>query len=816
MTTNTGPLDGLRVVDFSTTPAGAQATQTLADFGAEVVHVEPPGGSPLRDIPAYPFLGRGKRSIVLDLHEEADRATARDLALGADVLIETYRPDVIEGFGLGYDDLSVANPGLVYGSVTGWGRTGPYANAKGYEALIMARTGALTVSGPMVTRPGPAHVSMPYCTYAASQHLLTGVLAALHERESSGHGQRVDASLVKGLHSLGTWNWYLHIVTSKFPDAFTPSSPVNEDGIPLSPLFFMLLIAPSKDGRWMQFSQVQPHLYMAMLAEMGMADMLGDDEWKTALFAMDTPEKTEIVWEKLITAAQSKTLAEWQEVFERNHDVWAETFRRDAELLGHPQIQHLDAVIELDDAERGTVRQPGPIARLDGTPGVITASAPGLDADGMALRATPWEAKPTVVPGTPSTDAPLAGVTVLELGTFFAAPYAGTILAELGARVVKVEPLEGEPMRNILPFPEIGGAKCLQGKESIALDLGTDEGREIVHKIAAEADLVLESFRAGKAAKQGVDEKTLRALNPDLVYLSSPGYGIDGPCGDRPAFAPTIGAGTGIVMRNLGSTVPEKPGMSVKEVREHSLRLSPAGTTEYAQADGVSAVTAASAMTLGLLARDRTGTAQSMLTTMLTSNSHALFEDMVQYEGRGPTLHADDQLYGYGARYRLYEANDGWIYLTAPAEDEWDDLVAALAPHVDLGADERFGSAESRRENDDALAEVLAGVFAGGSAQGWEDTLLAADVGCVKVAEDGPEVVMQSDEFAGASDLLVEVSHPTFDEHPRMKSLLEFSRSATIEKPGVLCGQHTDLVLEWLGYDAEAIADLRERNVVTG
>jgi len=144
--TPTGPLAGLRVLDLSNSPAGAQASQTLADFGAEVVQVEPPGGSTLRDLPSYPLICRGKKSVVLDLHAAGDAALAREMALGADVLIETFRPGVMERLGLGYHHLAAANPRLVYGSVTGFGRKGPYANAKAYEALVMGR-GALGLPG---------------------------------------------------------------------------------------------------------------------------------------------------------------------------------------------------------------------------------------------------------------------------------------------------------------------------------------------------------------------------------------------------------------------------------------------------------------------------------------------------------------------------------------------------------------------------------------------------------------------------------------------------------------------------------------------
>jgi crotonobetainyl-CoA:carnitine CoA-transferase CaiB-like acyl-CoA transferase len=369
-------------------------------------------------------------------------------------------------------------------------------------------------------------------------------------------------------------------------------------------------------------------------------------------------------------------------------------------------------------------------------------------------------------------------------------------------------------MRNLLPFPEVGAAKVMQGKESIAVDLSSDEGRAIVHELVRRADMVLQSFRAGKAEKQAVDAATLRALNPDLVYLNAPGYGADGPCGDRPAYAPTIGAGSGLVMRNIGSSVPEQAGMSVKEIRANALRLAGAGTTEYAQADGISALTVASALALGLVVRDRQGIAQEMLTTMLMSTAHALADDMVEYEGRRPTLAADPELFGYNARYRLYEAADGWIYLAAPAEREWGDLVTALADHVDLAADPRFVDEASRREHDAALAEMLAAVFRARPAQEWEDGLLGHDVGCVVAHSEPPEAVLQSKEFAGASELLVDVEHPTFGEHVRFAPLVDLSRSETVAEPGVLLGAHTDRILAELGYDAAAIADLRARGIV--
>ena len=138
-----------------------------------------------------------------------------------------------------------------------------------------------------------------------------------------------------------------------------------------------------------------------------------------------------------------------------------------------------------------------------------------------------------MVPAVPEGP-PLAGVTIVELGTFYAAPYGAAVLADFGARVIKVEAPEGDPLRNLMPFPELAGVKAMQGKESVAVDMASERGREIVLELARRADVVLQSFRAGVAERHGYTAADLLAVNPDLVYLNAPGYGSDGPCGHRP------------------------------------------------------------------------------------------------------------------------------------------------------------------------------------------------------------------------------------------------------------------------------------------
>ena len=150
----------------------------------------------------------------------------------------------------------------------------------------------------------------------------------------------------------------------------------------------------------------------------------------------------------------------------------------------------------------------------------------------------------------------------------FAAPYASSVLADLGARVIKFEAMNGDNIRSLLAFPEAAGAKVMQGKESIQVDLHTDEGREVAHRLAASADVVLQSMRAGAADRLGIGEDELLAINPNLIYVSAPGYGTDGPYGGRPAYAPSIAAAGGVALTNT----PDAMTCDIRSGRRHASR----------------------------------------------------------------------------------------------------------------------------------------------------------------------------------------------------------------------------------------------------
>ena len=602
-----------------------------------------------------------------------------------------------------------------------------------------------------------------------------GLLVALYEREDSGLGQWVETTLVQGLAAHDTWNWIVRLIAKQYPGAFT-AVPLRRRGSqrpeqpPCVPAPCRALVG---DGRWLQFSQTSERLWVAFMRALGLEWMLDDPKWKDAA-TDDDIDVREAFWERMIEAVRTKTVAEWNQVFDDDPDVFAEIFRHGTELLQHPQMVHNRQVVSMTDPELGDVTQPGPLAH-GGDPGV----GPTVGAEAQRTRrGAPDDAhgaRRRAPPATAPSDPPLAGVTIVELGTFYAAPFGTTLLTDYGARVIKVEQLDGDPMRWIMPFPEAGGIKVLQGKESVAVDVHTDAGREIVLRIRA-------SRRRGAAVVPRRCRRTPRVRRRD-------------PARDQPG--PRVPERTGIRRRrSLRSPArvraDDRRGHRARaaQCRHFDPRARPtsrwtrsrrtrcdsvAAAMGVGHADGFSALGVATALALGLVARERGAPGQSMLTTMLNTVAHAISEDMVEYEGRGPAATADPEMFGLNARYRLYETAAGWVFLAAPMPREWEPLAAALAPHGGLADDDRFATEDDRTRNDAALADVLGAIFRSRPAAEWERDLTAQDVACVVSEEGSPDgLIMDGDDALGRTmDIVVDLEHPVIGAYPRLKPLGE-------------------------------------------
>jgi crotonobetainyl-CoA:carnitine CoA-transferase CaiB-like acyl-CoA transferase len=243
--------------------------------------------------------------------------------------------------------------------------------------------------------------------------------------------------------------------------------------------------------------------------------------------------------------------------------------------------------------------------------------------------------------------------------------------------------------------------------------------------------------------------------------------------------------------------------MSLEDVKRLAARMGSA-TTTLGHADGFSALGVATALLLGVLARERGGEGQEMSTSMLSTMAHALSEDMVEYAARAPMPTPDQDLYGLAPLYRLYAgADDTWLFLAAPDELDWAPLSRALDLPAEL------------RGEDDKLAVVLVERFAQRPAADWEATLSALDVACVEVSREPVEDVVWLEGGMGeAMDIITPATHPVVGEYLRLKPLIQFSHSPCVVRPAPLVGEHTEQVVSELGYDADAIAALREDGVL--
>jgi crotonobetainyl-CoA:carnitine CoA-transferase CaiB-like acyl-CoA transferase len=808
-----GPLAGLLVIDLSTTLPGAQATQFLADCGAEVIMVEPPDGSPLRELASWPALLRGKRSVTLDLHDDAELDRLRALLRRADVMVNTMRPATADRLGLTHETLSEAYPRLVVAAITGWGSAGPFRDYKGWEALVMAKTGVMHEKRGLATRPGPAFITAAYASWGAAHAAVQGMLAALLERETSGLGQVVETNLVTGMGSMDPYNWFYEMVLERYPGAFEPMDAAYDDrGRPQAYLIYALLVCPTKDGRWLQFAQVSPKLIGAWLTELDLLGELANPKWQ-GFPMLPTAELRAEWWDMMIDRVGARTLAEWQQAMDENHDLSGELFRSPADSLDHPQTAYEGRAATVVDPEVGPVRQPSTLIHADGKPLTALRPAPRLGEHNEALSVAG-----TVVSAAPAADSatddpPLKGVTVLEFGSMFAGPYGATLLADLGARVIKVEPLEGDNIRNLVAFPEAGGAKVLQGKESVAIDFTKPEGLELVYELAKRSDVVLQCFRGKAAERSKIDEASLRAVNADLAFVTTSGYGVEGPFAHRAAYAPSVGAASGVAL--IDSHDSGEAPADLDDLHRRAVQLHAGGAVPAVQSDGIAAHGVGSALMVALYAKRHGRTLTNAVTTMLGTVQQAMIPYNASYRSRPADRAADDQFFGFDALYRMYLAADGYVFLAAPLPHEWPALAKAMSPYVDLHADERFADADSRAANDDDLIAALMPVFATKTKLEWEHELSAQDVGCVEVVEVNSELVLQSDPYFEAGYAVDAVS-PIFEEHRRLAPLCRFSRSRTKADAGCTIGQHTDAVLRELGLGEAAIADLRAKEIVGG
>jgi crotonobetainyl-CoA:carnitine CoA-transferase CaiB-like acyl-CoA transferase len=742
-------LAGIRVIDFGQYIAGPLAAQLLADQGAEVIRIDPPGG-PRWDHPANAAYQRGKRSIVLDLKNEADLSTARTLVAGADVVIENFRPGVMDRLGLGAVAMTEAHPHLVYCSLPGFADDDPRSGVAAWEGVVSAAGGLYRRGRTSEVAGAPVYTAVPLASSYAAIQAAVAITMALGVRDRDGVGQRIQVPLFDAMFGAVGYNG-LRVHAATLPVL---------DGGGLTTQF------ECKDGRWVMFHTGNTRTQQVLEAA-------GVGEWITMGLTdrarlTKEPELAKDLNARAKALFKTRNAAEWEALVSDAGGECA-VCRPTAEWLIHEHALGSGTIVGVNDSVLGKTKQPGIPVRMSLTPPAVQGPRPKPDADRTDILAALDRPKPKPAVMTDATlRAALDGVRVLDLCIVLAGPTCGRTLAEYGADVIKIE----APDRP--PTPAFHG-DVNRAKRSIVLDLKTPEGQEALWALIDTADVVVQNFRKDTAERLGFGYEQVRARKPDIIYASLNTYGHVGPYAGRPGHEQIAQAATGMQERFGGDGQPQLQRYAVNDYG-----------TGYLGALGVA---------LALLHRQKTGEGQQVdaalaYTATLLQTPFVVAESTTALgEPRG------QDAIGSGPLHRAYEASDGWIFLGARTAD-----LHALSSVTGLdGIEMLAGSALEA-----ALAERIA---AAGTVDEWVSRLCAVGIGAHAVVNDTR--VLMDDAWVQAHGLSITREHPGLGVVTTTGPAPRLSRTpVTAGNPAPALGQDTRAILQEAGLAPRAEAML--------
>lgn len=663
-------LAGLRVIDASTGMAGPIAGMFLADFGADVVKVEAPGGDPSRAMAGSVVWNRGKRSAVFDPEDQASATAFEELVRNADVLITNEASP----------SASAGNPRLVHLVVPAYLAGAPWPSTVESEGLLAAVMGTAARQGSV--GGGPVDGVVPVLSIVHGVWAATATLAALIERERSALGQVVT---VAGAHAA--------MVSSSVALNFDPSvpapDPVGASGgsVPFYRTY------QCGDGEWLFLAALTPRFTELAFSVLGVSELY-DDPRLEGRGRAGMLDRDNAVWVRQRIAEVFRT-ASREEWLARLHEVGCPSgpvLGRD-DWLDHPQLGAIGMRVEIDDPVLGEVVMPGVPVTLHATPGSVRSAAPPPPTGDAAPWSGPaWEVPPSRLAeeadgdgdgangsgSTPRRAGPLSWVKVVDLGAIIAGPFAGSLLGELGASVVKVEPLTGDSFRGP------GFAAYNKGQRSMAVDLRRPEGRDALLAVIAGADIVIDNYRPGVLARLGLEYDDVSQVAPAVVSVSITGFGDRGPLGGAAGFDPVLQAMSGMMAAQGGDGEPVYSTIPVNDV------------------------TAAASTSLGallaLLHRVRTGNGQKVSTSLTAMSALLQAGEIVRFEGRPPAPVGGRDHRGVAPLDRYYEASDGWVRVLAPAGADADAVLSELGIE---GADDATVAAwVAQRSCQEAIREL--------------------------------------------------------------------------------------------------------------
>jgi crotonobetainyl-CoA:carnitine CoA-transferase CaiB-like acyl-CoA transferase len=789
----TGVLDGIVVLDLSQGIAGPIAGMLLADHGASVTKAEPPGGDPTRALSGARVWHRGKRSAFLDLNDPDDRAHVAVLASRVDVLLESFAPGVAADLDLDHETLRARNPRLVHCSITGYGDHGRHADRPAIDALVAARTGhqweSRGVEGGTLARlagvppafpdletppecqvaaprPGPLFSGVPWVSLAAAYQATLAISAALRVREVTGRGQHVATSLLQGV--LGTTQFAWQRVEQ--PEAPNYQSWIIDSRAPRG-------VFRCADGRWVHQWVPLPEFILPPSQGDRLVRTPDTKNPRQASTRIGTEASDLLVlqhYQPELAAAVAKFPSHEWEALAADVGIPLQPLRSPEEALHDLAFLADGCVIEVDDPELGPLRQVGRVYELTACPTAppTPPARPGADTDAVRAEARSNGRAPAApaAAGQAST-APLSGIRVIDLGLAVAGPWGTMMLADLGADVIKVNALhDGYWMSSHIAMC------CNRGKRSIAMNLKDPAAMEVLCELVATADIVQHNMRYDAAVRLGVDDESLRAIKPDLIYCHTRGFEHGARAG-LPGNDQTGAALAGPDWLDGGldhDGIPSWPAVSLGDTGNGFL--------------------SAIAMVQALYHRDRTGEGQFVETSIMYAHllNASIAYDTPEGLDRLPRPSLDGMQLGWSPWYRLYETADGWL------------CVAAVDRHKRRALAELLGEPTTG----DIGFDVFEPAFAKRSAREWVEAL---DTAGVPAEVSNPEFVLGlfDDPEMIERGWIASYDHPVVGRMDALGLLFDLSETpGVVQRPPFLVGQHSREILAEIGRDDDAIARL--------
>ena len=712
-----GPLAGVRVLDLAG-ESGVFAGRQLGELGADVVRIESPQPDAVRS--RAPFLGgepgaerslyhlhfnANKRSVTLDLDGGDGVERLRRLAASADMLIETAAPGAFDALGIGYEVLHTLNPALIYVTVTPFGQDGPHREYRGNDLIAVAASGLMYLNGFPEDPPNQPGAEQAY--HMGSLAAFSGALLALagRERDPQRRGRRVDVSLQEAtsMSTIQTANANIFSWHGQIPKRMGIEAPGGGRGLFLC-----------RDERWISFviPLGAPPLwksFQAWMGEEGLGEPIAGPEW-------DDPRhraaNSSVLKEVLTRLAAKYDRADlFHAGQQRRMLVMPVNNVRD--LVEDAHLRHRNYFRAVEHPQLGVaLTDAGAPYALSGTPLPARRPAPALgehneellaDLPALAELAAAAPSQGRSAANATSNGArpglPLAGLRVADFCWMIAGPATTRILADFGATVTKIESeARMDSIRAIGVQPPGSSSVETNGvfndantsKQSVTINLGEPRGIELAKEIIRNSDIVTSNFTPQRMARWGLGYEELRELKSDLIVLSMPVMGAEGPYSGYGSYGNGVIAFGGM-NENMG--FPERPPTGIGPLYSDF-------STPY-QAIG--------ALMAALYHRERSGEGQFIELAQLEATVNLLGTDILEYTANGelpPRPGNRSRAYVPHGAYRC-AGEDRWCVIAVGSDAEWRTLCTAIG-RPELASDARFATVEARREHEDALDALLA------------------------------------------------------------------------------------------------------------